>query len=298
MRHDWNLRPDRKTVPPMAAIIPRALAAFATLALFLCGLSAPATAATVAPSWKIEVIVYRYTDITYQAGGVTHRLVGSFVPDEISNIKSSMAGFVSTDVPALTSGREHPRLTIKTVTKPLAANTLVPDGGGGWTPDPVSTKANQDPGYDSYVVFWQSYGWDFGSNATDNIAHFGGLTWNRGVAATFSAIPLSQLNYGGHNVIKHEWGHAITFYYDARGTAPKPMADNHTPDSSVNCKTHSGYVLKDETAANPIPNSIFNNKSGFTHDYYSGLTAQASNPSHCIGITPTAWASGGPVTKL
>lgn len=274
-----------------------AFIAAVTLVLSLCGLTVPAAAVTAGPAWKIEVLIYPYTDITYLTAGVSHRLVGSLMPDEVTTIKTSMIGFVDTDVPALSSGKQHPKLTVKTVNKPLDAASLVADGGGGWTPDPWSTKADQDLGYDSYIVFWQSYGWDWGINATDNIGHYGGLTWNLGPAPTFSEITLSQLDYGGHNVIKHEWGHAITGFYDATGIAPKPMADNHHPESSVNCKTGRGYVLLDESASNPIPNSIFNNNSGFTHDYYSGLTAQASNPRHCIGITSKAWASGGPVSK-
>ena len=56
------------------------------------------------------------------------------------------------------------------------------------------------------------------------------------------------------------------------------------------------YVWLDETDANPIPNSIYNNESGFTHDYYSGTTALATDPMHCLGITPSAWATGGPVS--
>jgi hypothetical protein len=282
---------------PSPGTLRGAFVAVATLVLSLCGLAVPAAAVTAGPAWKIEVLIYPYTDITYMASGVSHRLVGSLVPEEVANIKNSMAGFVDSDVPALSSGRQHPKLTFKTINKPLDSTSLVPDGGGGWTPDPRTTKTDQDPGYDSYIVFWQSYGWDWGTSASDNIGHYGGLTWDLGTAPTFSEITLSQLNHGGHNVIKHEWGHAITIYYDATGIAPKPMADNHHPESSVNCKTGKGYVLLDETALSPIPNSIFNNSSGFTHDYYSGLTAQASNPRYCIGITSKAWASGGPVTK-
>ena len=295
-----------KSDPPLDEQAPRrsspgtlrwAFIAVATLVLSLCGLTVPAEAVTAGPAWKIEVLIYPYTDITYTAAGVSHRLVGSLMPDEMTNIKTSMGAFVDTDVPALSSGKQHPKLTVKTVNKPLDATSLIPDGNGGWTPAPWTTRSDQDPGYDSYIAFWQSYGWDWGTSATDNIGHYGGLTWPLGTAPTFSEITLSQLNYGGHNVIKHEWGHAITSYYDATGAAPKPMVDIHMPEASVNCKTGKGYVILDETASNPIPNSIFNNNSGFTHDYYSGLTAQASNPRHCIGITPTAWASGGPVTK-
>ncbi len=249
------------------------------------------------PSWKIEVIVYLYTDLTYQDAVSSHRLVGSLVPDEVANIKNSSAGFVNSDIPALTSGTEHPTLRVKSVSRPLDSQTLTADNFGGFTPAPWTTTADQDPGYDSYIVFWQSFGWDWGPMKSDNIAHAGGLTWGRGTSPTFSAIQMPELAYAGRNVLKHEWGHAITFYYDARGTAPKPMVDNHQPDTSVNCHTHNGYLHIDETASNPVPNSIYNNGSGFTHDYYSGVTAQASNPSHCIGITPAAWLSGGPVTK-
>lgn len=43
--------------------------------------------------------------------------------------------------------------------------------------------------------------------------------------------------------------------------------------------------------------SADNNESGFTHEYYSGQTAAWSEPSRCLGITPEAWATGGPVSK-
>lgn len=73
--------------------------------------------------------------------------------------------------------------------------------------------------------------------------------------------------------------------------------DNHQPGAYVHCRTGEGYVLVDETQDEPIPNSIYNDRSGFTHDYYSGTTALASDPHSCLGITRAAWASGGPVTE-
>ncbi|KRE44566.1 hypothetical protein ASG92_12930 [Arthrobacter sp. Soil736] len=188
-------------------------------------------------------------------------------------------------------------MSIKTIDTPLSGATLVADGYGGWTPSPWSTKADQDPGFDSYIVLSQPYGWDFGTNSTDNIAHVGGLTWNTGTDPLFSEIEVPAIDAYGRNVFKHEWGHGITSDYDAAGTAPKPMVDNHHPEDYVNCRTHKPYVLQDGSDANPIPNSIFNDSSGFTHDYYSGLTALKSSPTHCTGITRAAWASGGPVTK-
>jgi hypothetical protein len=107
------------------------------------------------------------------------------------------------------------------------------------------------------------------------------------------AFPLNRFR----NTLKHEWGHSILFYYEAAGTAPMPSVDNHRPDAFVHCRTGEPYVLVDETQDEPVRNSIYNNRSGFTHDYYSGTTALASDVDSCLGITRAAWASGGPVTK-
>jgi hypothetical protein len=74
--------------------------------------------------------------------------------------------------------------------------------------------------------------------------------------------------------------------------------ENHTyPFTYVHCGTGEDYIWLDETDAVPVPNSIYHNASGFTHDYYSGTTALASDPAHCLGITPEAWAAGGPVSR-
>jgi hypothetical protein len=53
--------------------------------------------------------------------------------------------------------------------------------------------------------------------------------------------------------------------------------------------------MENEVFADSLPNSLYNNISGFTHDYYSGLTARAEDPTRCLGISPQAWAYGGPV---
>ena len=88
-------------------------------------------------------------------------------------------------------------------------------------------------------------------------------------------------------------------HYDAAGTAPKPPVENHAVVGQyVNCKTGAAYVWVDETDANPVPNSIYNNDAGFTHDYYSGTTALATDPTRCLGVTNDAWRSGGPVTRV
>jgi hypothetical protein len=104
--------------------------------------------------------------------------------------------------------------------------------------------------------------------------------------------------YGHRNVFKHEWGHSILEFFNTMGIAPKPKVENHaTAFQYVNCATGFYYVWVDETEANPIPNSIYNNNSGFTHDYYSGTTAVADRPTDCLGITSKTWSFGGPVSN-
>lgn len=286
----------RKSAP--AARLTAMLAIFALSVLGVGATAAPAGAARSAPPWKIEAIVYVNTDFTYaDTGGGSHHLVASLTPDELTTVKDKVNTFVNTDIPSLSSGRQNPAVSIKTIDTPLSGATLIPDGYGGWTPSPWTTQDDQEPGFDSYIVLWQPYGWDFGTNSTDNIARAGGLTWNMGTAPQFSEIEVPAIGAYDRNVFKHEWGHEILFYYEAAGTAPKPTVNNHQPENYVNCRSHKPYVLQDDSDLNPIPNSIFNDSSGFTHDYYSGLTALKSSPMHCIGITRAAWASGGPVTK-
>jgi hypothetical protein len=107
----------------------------------------------------------------------------------------------------------------------------------------------------------------------------------------------ASTSYGHLNVFKHEWGHSLLNCYDAVRTAPLPTVTNHTDGNQyVNCLTGQMYVWADETEANLIANSIYNDESGFTHDYYSGTTSLASDPLRCLGITPAAWATGGPVS--
>ena len=102
------------------------------------------------------------------------------------------------------------------------------------------------------------------------------------------------------NLLKHEWGHGILFYFDRIGASPRPIVNNHINDTSmryVHCPTGQPYILRDETDNAPIPNSIYNNEESFTHDYYSGTTATPDQPQRCLGIGPAAWARGGPVTR-
>ena len=249
------------------------------------------------PRWKILVLIYSTTDFTYTDGsGSQHRVVASMTQEEKDRAANAATRFFEVDVPALTSGNMRPILTIR---YPDRALTELEPFCGYW-PSRASTAPELDPALDSVVVIWDSSGTDVNTGQPSNLQNCGGLTVPNGTGQTYATFQVDSVSSNQRNVFKHEWGHSILYYFDAAGTAPKPTVNNHINDTDtqyVHCPTGEPYILVDETDDNPIPNSIYNNDVGFTHDYYSGTTATPDQPTRCLGITPDAWASGGPVTK-
>jgi hypothetical protein len=250
------------------------------------------------PSWKILLLIYDTVDFTYtDPAGVTHHYSGVMTDQEKDQAAWVTTKFVQEDIPALNSGYMIPILTIRYPERPLTELSPI---SSGWWPDPINTLPERDPAFDSVIVIWDPWVVDDATGQTTWIGFGAGLTLPMGTGQTYTTMIIDAVWYGHRNVLKHEWGHSITFFYDALGTAPKPAVDNHMNDTSnryVHCPTGEPYILQDETDANLIPNSIYNNYSGFTHDYYSGTTATPDQPTRCLGITPEAWASGGPVSK-
>jgi hypothetical protein len=170
--------------------------------------------------------------------------------------------------------------------------------GNAWWPSPADTAGERDPAFDSVIVIWQPTVTDQATGQLLWIGNAAGLTPPMGTGQTYTTLIIeAATQYGHRNVFKHEWGHSLLYYYQASGTAPTPTVTNHAVvNQYVHCTTGKMYVWLDESDAAPIPNSIYHNSFGFTHDYYSGTTALASDPMHCLGITPSAWATGGPVS--
>jgi hypothetical protein len=273
---------------------------FAWLFALLVGLAAAAVPAIngiavsaapgPTPPWKILVLIYEHTDFSLADGAISRRVVADLTAEETAFAASEAAAFVRRDIPALDSHQMRPALEVR---YPGTIVDLEPFCG--WWPAPWRIAGDLDSAFDSVIVIWDSTGTDVNSGQPYNC---GGLTLPNGAGQTFSTLqidgyPPNQFR----NTLKHEWGHAILLYYEATGIAPAPGVDNHRPDAYVHCGTGEGYVLVDETQDEPIRNSIYNNRSGFTHDYYSGTTALPADPDSCLGITRAAWASGGPVTK-
>jgi hypothetical protein len=253
------------------------------------------------PGWKILVLVYETTNFYYtDEVGTAHHFYGVLTQAEIDKINIQSNRFVLEDIPALNNCNMRPTITIRYPEEALSNLTETPCSDYAPWPDDVAD--DRDPNFDSVITIWDGSGIDLITGEDLSIQGCA-YAWHMGTGQTYGAIFadfVTIYNSNSRNVFKHEWGHSILFYYDAAGTAPDPPVDNHinnTTNQYVNCLTGQPYILIDETDDNPIPNSIFNNYSGFTHDYYSGFTATADQPARCVGITAEAWASGGPITR-
>jgi hypothetical protein len=120
-----------------------------------------------------------------------------------------------------------------------------------------------------------------------------------GTSQTYNATIIEALApYPHRNVFEQEWEHSILSFFEAMGSSPSPTVANHaTSADHVHCRSGTAYVWVVETDNDPIPDSIYNNELGFTHDYCSGTVATADQLGRCLGITPATWATGGPVSN-
>ncbi len=251
------------------------------------------TPAARAPNWRVLVLVYRSLDFTFPAAdGTTHRVVANPTREDQQRAARAARAFFTTDVPALDSGFMRPQVTVRF---PARALTELDPYGEGWWPSPANTAPERDPAFDAVLVIWPATGTNVATGQSEWIGSAAGLTPDMGTGQAYvSMIIDAAVNYGHRNVFKHEFGHAVVSYFGALGVTPTPAVDNHGPGQYVHCGTGAEYVLADETLRDPIPNSIYNNTSGFTHDYYSGATALAGDPDRCLGIDRQAWRYGGP----
>ncbi|MCZ7639059.1 MAG: glycosyl hydrolase [Verrucomicrobia bacterium] len=260
------------------------------------GLLGPVTLQREVPRWKVLVLIYSQTDFAFtNENGAVH-LVAQMTPEERERAVRQAQRFFDDDVPALTGGLQRPVTTIRFPLRPL---TRLEEGHGYW-PGWDIVAPDVEPRFDSIVVLWKGTGTNVLNGQPLTVADAGGLALPRGTEPTYCAVPVEYLSAEHRNVFKHEWGHSLLFYFEAAGTAPKPAVDNHINDTDtryVHWPTGESYVLEDETDARPIPNSIYHNASGFTRDYYRGETATPDQPRRRLGLTPQAWAAGGPVTK-
>ena len=255
---------------------------------------APVLPLDPAPGWKILVLIYPQTDfVATDQSGAQHHYHGTMTRAQKQAAAVQATRFVTEDIPTLDSGEMVPTVTVRYPGRPLALDST----GGGYWPSPTNTAPERDGRFDSVIVIWQPTVVDSATGHTTWIGSAAGLTPARGTGQAYATLIIeAATSYGHRNVFKHEWGHSILSFFDAARTSPLPTVTNHAVAGQyVHCPTGQQYVWVDETDANPIPNSIYNDASGFTHDYYSGTTATADAPDRCLGATSTAWAYGGPL---
>jgi len=251
---------------------------------------------TLPARWKVLVLIYGRTDIEVTgAQGAPERVVAQMSPAEIATATDRSTRFVLQDLPALSSGSLQPTVTVRTPSRTL--DRLSPNGSGWW-PSPSDTAAERDPAFDAVIVIWDPRGTNQTTGQSQWIGSAAGLTPSMGTGQMYTTlIAEAAVSYPHRNVFKHEFGHSILSYFEALGVVPLPAVNNHTDEGEyVHCPTGAPYVWVDELESNPVPNSIYNNWSGFTHDYYSGTVATAEQPERCLGISADAWAAGGPAT--
>ena len=255
------------------------------------------------PSWRILALVYQTTDFTYTDGlGVPHRVIGGLTNAEIAAAEAVFQDFVTRDIPTMARGNMIPSLTIRRAPTPLTSLTAL--SPGEWWPSPSDIGANRDLTFDAIFVLWQRVGVDQFSGREESLStnsgNSGELICSGPDCQIYAATGVAGAGLAEFDRInlKHRWGHGILLYYDASGAAPKPMVSGHLAQGPyVQCKTGTSYLTDLEPDNNPIPNSEYNSASGFAPDYNSGATALPSDVQRCLGVTPAAWRTGGPVTK-
>jgi hypothetical protein len=263
-----------------------------------------ATALDDLPRWNVLVLIYNQTDFTFVDNvGDQRRFQSSMTAEESQRAEAAARRFFDDDVPALSSGMQHPRVTVRYPAHPLGSLTAT-GVCNGYYPATADTVGDVDASFDSVVVIWDDTSTVMGSPADMFTGGCVGLTDDTGLGQTHATLPVESTATNQRNIFKHEWGHSILFYYMSAGKTQQAGLPRHewnhinnTDKQFVNCQSGAVYDLHDDNDTTPIPNSIYNSGSGFTHDYYSGITARASDPTTCIGVGPAAWASGGPATR-
>ena len=263
----------------------------AALAVFLVGAFAPAAQAgfRVDTSWRVLVLIYERTS----SNGTEARMTAM----EKTRAANAAKRFALTDVPALSSGRQKPLLTIRYPSRALS--DLGYDSGCWYWPTQQSVARDVEARFDSVIVIWDDTGVTSYGQQRD-LHRCGGLAANPGTGRAHATIPIGSVRDGDENVFKHEWGHSILFYYAAKKLSPDPAVDNHIDYANpqyVHCGSGRAYRLDFQRDNDDVENTIYHNTVGFTHDYYSGTTALKTNAGKCLGITAGAWAAGGPMTR-
>ena len=243
------------------------------------------------------MLIYRNTDFTYTStSGSRRHVVTSMTQYEAEHAADEARKFVGKDIPPLHEFQHGPNgdgaLPRSGPYKPFTERRWMVAFTAGHLWRTLTLPLIQ------VIVIWDPRARDQNTGESIWIGSAAGLTPAMGTGQTYMTLIIEATGYGHRNVFKRELGtfHSRVLRRDRYGSQTKS-------GESCECirlrqlRHRRLLCLIDETDLNPIPNSIYNDYSGFTHDYYSGTTARASEPTKCLGIGAYAWALGGPVSN-
>lgn len=269
------------------------------------------TYTTKSPSWKILFLIVQKLDYTYTEipSNTVRHVVGDMSSADQAIANDQFIKFATVALPALSSGMQTPTYEIRKI--PVLQHTWTTSENNAANNNNLFPRqnflgANDDANFDAIILVYPKTGVDQNNNNQIITYCKLGQTPNNRKGRTYATFPTNYLSVSNVNVFTHEFGHSITFYYYA--VSPRCLGDN-TNASNVHTFNHTGgngetryvsfqtkekYVLTDD---DKVLNSLYNYNNGFSHDYYSGFTADPAYPSVAIGVGQKQWNLGGPVSK-
>lgn len=269
------------------------------------------TYTTKAPSWKILFLIVQKLDYTYTEtpSNTVRHVVGDMSSADQTIANDQFIEFATHALPALSSGMQTPTYEIRKI--PLLQHTWTAiennlANNNNLFPRQNFLGANDDVNFDAIILVYPKSGIDQNNNnQVVTFCNFG-QTPNNGSDRTYATFPTNYLSVNNVNIFTHEFGHSITFYYNA--VSPGCLGNktnggnvhifNHTGGNGetryVRFQTKKQYFLSDD---DKVINSLYNYSSSFSHDYYSGFTTDPNYPSVAIGVSQAQWNLGGAVSK-
>jgi hypothetical protein len=269
------------------------------------------TYTTKAPSWKILFLIVQKLDYTYTElpSNTVRHVVGDMSAADQTIANDQFIEFATHALPALSSGMQTPTYEIRKV--PVLQHSWTASENNSANNNNLFPRqnflgVNDDVNFDAIILVYPKNGID--QNNNNQVITFCnyGQTPNNWKGRTYATFPTNYLSVDNVNIFTHEFGHSITFYYNAvspgclgsKTNAGNAHIFNHTGGNGetryVRFQTKKQYLLGDD---DKILNSLYNYYNSFSHDYYSGFTTDPDFPSVAIGVGQAQWDLGGAVSK-
>jgi hypothetical protein len=229
-------------------------------------------------SWKTLVLVYRDSDVSYEASDGSVRRFRSHISDADMALQLSAVRGIGPTVASWSGGRGTLDVDIVEVDRPLDHVDRLVSGEYWYGPSSAGPDLDRfaPPGrYDSVITIWQA--WDANGAALDTNGW--GLTvppgpWANGAGYSSVLVPRERWWITGRahpaEVFVHEWLHQSLGFFAARGYRDLP-------------DLHKGadYGYHDDAGS-------------WRHWYEDVLTGQVPVKGGTTGLSTSIWRSGRP----